>query len=95
MNKRAYIAAITLIGKLAHKLNILDDILAELTPEEKELVRDSLREYQFYHAHERVEAGTELRREATSGSQIGASATSSGSLGTGAVRKPGRPPKGF
>jgi hypothetical protein len=88
MNKHAYVRAITLIGKLANKLpDLLND--PTLLPEEKELVRDSLREYQFYHAHERIEAG------GTDTSDYRFTTQASGEVAEGAKRKPGRPSKGF
>lgn len=55
MNRRAYIACITLIGKLAAKTDLMSrgDIL---TIEEQDLVRQSLEEYRFYNST----AGTEV-----------------------------------
>lgn len=49
MNRIAYTRAISLVGKLAAKGFIEGAIL---TAEEKELVRQCLEEYNFYHSHE-------------------------------------------
>ena len=59
MNPRTYIRCITLLGKINHKYKLLQDNGLELTPEEKDLVSEAGREYDFYHAHERIEAGLE------------------------------------
>lgn len=48
MNRIAYTRAITLIGKLAAKSDLLNNIV--LTMEEKELVRQCLEEYKFYNS---------------------------------------------
>lgn len=53
MNRIAYTRAITLIGKLAAKTKLLESVA--LTMEDKELVRQCLEEYTFYHAHETSE----------------------------------------
>lgn len=49
---------IALLGKLIVKYDVLADAI-QFAPEELELLRMAKVEYDFYHAHERVEAGTD------------------------------------
>jgi hypothetical protein len=48
---------IALIGKINTMFPLLNAGLG-LTEEEKDIVRNAITEYQFYHGHERVEAPT-------------------------------------
>lgn len=48
---------IALLGKLVTRYGIMADI-KDFEDNERELLRMALTEYNFYHAHERVEAGT-------------------------------------
>lgn len=62
MNPRMLPRFMALIGKLANEFKFMDDpeeAKLFLTPDEIELVRMSLVEYKFYHAHELREAGQE------------------------------------
>lgn len=82
MNRLAYIRAISLIGKIAKKIDLQP---AGLNSEEQELVRQCLEEYEFYHGHEDVpgrgKAGSEDKRPEV--------------VEAGSQRKPGRPAKGL
>lgn len=61
-NQRTYIRCVSLLGKLDYIFNVLtcaSNKTIDLSPEELDLMRMAATEYQFYHAHERFEAGTE------------------------------------
>jgi hypothetical protein len=99
MNRRAYITAITLIGKLANEYKFLDNYPTEnpanLTPEETDLVRDALREFNFYHAHERVDAGVDVLREAVGRSESRSPEEADRAVAARTIREPRRQAQGI
>lgn len=46
---------ISLIGKMIAKYQVMSDLM-EYEDHERDILRNALTEYNFYHAHERVEA---------------------------------------
>lgn len=48
---------IALLGKLINKYDVMSDI-KDFDDLQRDLLRNALTEYNFYHSHERVEAGT-------------------------------------
>ena len=60
---------IALLGKLILRYNILSDAASFEGPE-LELLRLAKTEYDFYHAHERIEAGTDAAYDAAKKSAI-------------------------
>lgn len=75
MNRITYTRAITILGKVAALTDAFSKLAGSLTIEEQELIRDAQREYTFYHAHERAEAGIEAPDEVEVLKSVGAGKT--------------------